>query len=128
MGLVYIAVGGALGAVARWSVAGWVQQATGGTFPWGTFAVNVLGAFLLGFAFLYMEQTVLSADLRRFLTVGFLGAFTTFSTFSYETVTLLQDGEWSRATLYCLGSVVCGLVGVLAGAGAATALVRGGMQ
>lgn len=124
MSLISIAVGGALGAVARWGLGGWVHGWAGAAFPWGTFAVNVVGSFLLGFSFLYLESVSLPAELRRFIAIGFLGAFTTFSTFAYESVALLRDGEWARAGGYVAASVVLGLAGVIAGFGAARALLH----
>lgn len=120
----WIAIGGALGAVARWGVGGWVHGWAGAAFPWGTLAVNVGGSFLLGFAFLYLESVALPGELRRFLAIGFLGAFTTFSTFAYESVALLRDGEWIRAGGYVSASVVLGLAGVVAGFGVARALLH----
>ncbi|MFP4624184.1 MAG: fluoride efflux transporter CrcB [Gemmatimonadota bacterium] len=124
MSLILIAAGGALGAVARYGLAGWVQ-ARAGFFPWGTLAVNVLGSFLLGFAFRYLETTVVPPEWRQAVTIGFLGAFTTFSTFSFEAVALAQDGDWGRAGSYVVASVVLGVVAVLAGLGAAEITVRG---
>jgi CrcB protein len=113
--LLYIAVGGAVGAVARYGVAGWVQDRAGFAFPWGTLVVNVLGSLLIGFALRYLEAVRWTPELRALVTIGLLGAFTTFSTFSYETVGLLEDGEWLRAGLYAAGSVVLGLVAVYVG-------------
>jgi CrcB protein len=112
---VYIAIGGALGAVARYGVGGWVQDRTGFGFPWGTLVVNVLGALLIGFALRYLEAVRLSPEVRALIIIGGLGAFTTFSTFSYETVALLEDGEWLRAGAYAVGSLALGLVAVYAG-------------
>lgn len=113
--LLYIAMGGAVGAVARYGVAGWVQERAGFAFPWGTLVVNVLGSLLIGFALRYMEAVRWTPEFRALVTIGLLGAFTTFSTFSYETVGLLEDGEWLRAGLYAAGSVVLGLVAVYVG-------------
>jgi fluoride exporter len=110
-----IAAGGALGALARYALGGWVHSWAGAALPWGTLAANVLGAILLGLTVRLAQQVALSPNGRAFLAIGFCGAFTTFSTFSYETVALLRDGEWGRATAYSLGSLVLGLVGVLAG-------------
>jgi len=77
--LVAVAVGGACGAVMRWLMASGIQKVAGGAFPWGTFAVNALGSFLLGFLFVWLiERSTLSELMRLALTVGFLGAFTTF--------------------------------------------------
>jgi CrcB protein len=122
--LVLIAAAGALGALARYGLTGWVQ-ARAGFFPWGTLAVNVLGSLLLGFAFRYLETMVVPAEWREALIIGFLGAFTTFSTFSYEAVALAQDGDLGRAASYVAASVVLGLVAVLVGLGLADVSVGG---
>lgn len=124
--LVAVASGGALGAVARYLAQGWVQDLTGGFFPWGTFLVNAAGCLLLGFSLAWLQATLASTELRDFVTIGFLGAFTTFSTFSYETVAMLRDGEWWRAGGYVLGSVLVGLAAVVAGGALAGWLGRGG--
>ena len=123
--LLAVASGGALGAVARYLGAGWVQSLTGGFFPWGTFLVNAVGCFLLGFSLVWLQATMTSSEARQFVTIGFLGSFTTFSTFSYETVAMLRDGEWWRAGGYALGSVALGLVAVIAGGVLAAGLVAG---
>jgi CrcB protein len=120
----YIAAGGAVGAVARYGLAGWVQDRTGFQFPWGTFVVNVLGSLLIGAALEYLEATPLSAEVRGLVAVGLLGGFTTFSTFSYETVGLLEEGAFARAAVYSFGSLLVGLVAVYAGMAAAGFLVR----
>ncbi|MDQ6991622.1 MAG: fluoride efflux transporter CrcB [Mariprofundaceae bacterium] len=102
-----IAAGGALGAVMRWYVAGMIQRLSGSAFPWGTLTVNVLGSFMLGFLFVWMSERVTVSELTRLaLTVGFMGAFTTFSTFSVETVRLLQEGALSMALGNVLGQIV----------------------
>lgn len=118
MQILLIAAAGALGAAARYGLTGWIQERAG-FFPWGTLAVNVLGSFLLGFAFRYLEATTIPAEWRQALTIGFMGAFTTFSTFSYEAVAMIQDGDWQQAGAYVLGSVVLGLMAVIAGLGVA---------
>lgn len=110
--IVMVAVGGALGAVARYGLGGWVQGFVSTSFPLGTLAVNVLGSFLLGLSFYLLESLAVSAETRAMVTIGFLGAFTTFSTFSYEAVVLLEGGEWARGGAYVGGSLVLGLVGV----------------
>ena len=125
MTLAVIAAGGALGAVARYLVSGWIQALTGELFPWGTFVVNVAGSLLLGFALVWLQATVSSAELRQFVAIGVLGSFTTFSTFSYETFAMLQDGEWWRAGGYSLGSLAVGLFAVVLGAALATSLGGG---
>ena len=122
MTLLVIAVGGALGAVFRYVTSGWVQTLSGGFFPWGTLTVNVLGSLVLGFLLVWLQSTASSPEIRDLVTVGFLGSFTTFSTFSYETLAMLRDGEWWRAGGYAAGSVALGLVAVTMGALLATAM------
>jgi CrcB protein len=122
--LFVVAVGGALGAASRYLTSTWVQNLTGQFFPWGTLTVNVAGSLVLGFALIWLQASVASAEARQFIAIGFLGSFTTFSTFSYETVAMLRDGEWWRAGGYVAGSVVLGLVAVMVGMGAANALLR----
>jgi CrcB protein len=122
----FVTVGGAAGALVRYWLSGWVNVAFAGFFPLGTLVVSVPGSLLLGFGMQAMEAFPVSASLRTMLTIGFLGAFTTFSTSSYETVTLLRDGDWTRATLYTGLSFVLGLPAVLMGIAAASVLrVRG---
>lgn len=105
--LAAVAIGGAAGAVMRWLVASGVQKMAGGTFPWGTFAVNALGSFLLGFLFVWLiERSTASELVRLAITVGFLGAFTTFSTYSLESVRLLQEGAFSLAFVNIIGQVM----------------------
>jgi len=113
--ILMVAVGGAVGAVARYGLGGWVQGLVSTSFPMGTLVVNALGSMILGFTFLVMEGLALSAEVRAMVAIGFLGAFTTFSTFSYEAVVLFQGGEWMRGGVYVGGSVVLGLAGVMAG-------------
>lgn len=113
--ILYLALGGMLGTLARYWLQGLVQPAEG-TFPVGTLVVNVVGAFALGFLMRYLLGSgVLGPEARGGLTIGFCGAFTTMSTFSYETMTLLSDGEYRRATLYVLGSIGGSIAAVLAG-------------
>jgi CrcB protein len=121
---IFVTVGGATGALARYWLSGWVNAAIAGFFPIGTLVVNVVGSLLLGFGMQAMEAVPVSAEVRTMLTIGFLGAFTTFSTFSYETVTLLRDGDWTRATLYTGLSLVLGLTAVLIGIGVASVLLK----
>jgi len=109
--LLAVAAGGAAGAVLRWLMAGAVQRFSGGAFPWGTFAVNALGSFLLGFLFVWLiERSTASELVRLALTVGLLGAFTTFSTYSLESIRLLQEGALGMAAANVMGQVVVCLV------------------
>ena len=109
-----IAVGGAVGTMARYGLGTWIQRATA-TFPLSTLVINVTGSFLLGFLMRWMLSTTASPDLRAALTIGFCGGYTTFSTYSYETATLLEDGQYGRAGTYALASVVLALVATFAG-------------
>jgi CrcB protein len=120
----YIAAGGAVGAVARYGLAGWVQDRAGFHFPWGTLLVNVLGSVLIGVALRYLEAAPASAEVRALVTVGLLGAFTTFSTFTYETVALIEDGAFGRAAAYSLGSVLLGVLAVYGGISAAGVIIH----
>ncbi|MDP2470735.1 MAG: fluoride efflux transporter CrcB [Candidatus Palauibacterales bacterium] len=126
MTLAYIALGGAVGAVARYGISGWVYDRLGDAFPWGTLAVNILGCLALGVVMRWLQVSAAHPALRPSLTIGLLGAFTTFSTFSYEAVALLQDGQWARAGLYVGGSVLVGLIAVVAGMAVVTGLARAG--
>jgi CrcB protein len=116
----YVAVGAAVGGVARFALAGLIQQRAGAGFPIGTLVINVTGSLLLGFIMRYaLASTAWSPELRALLTTGFCGGYTTFSTFSYETVVLVEDGEYRRAALYIALSVALALAGVLVGMTAA---------
>jgi len=116
MGVVLaVGVGGGLGALARYFIAGAVQPA-GAVFNWGIFVVNISGGFLMG---LIVEASALklnlSPDLRAFLTVGILGGYTTFSTFSLDSALLLQKGQYMQAAAYMIGSVVLSILALFAG-------------
>ncbi len=115
MQLMAVAIGGALGAVARWSLTGWVHATLGASFPTGTLIVNVTGSLALGVVASIADASVSTEVLRSAIAIGFLGAFTTFSTFSLEAVRLIQDGEPERALAYIGVSVVLGLLAVWAG-------------
>jgi fluoride exporter len=121
-----LALGGVVGTLARYELGRWVHGWAGTGFPWGTFAINALGCVALGFLTRYAATASLSPEARGMLTVGFCGAFTTFSTFSYETVALLQDGEIGKAVAYSLGSVAIGITAMFAGLALAGALRPGG--
>lgn len=111
-----VGIGGFFGAAARYAVALWIGRRWGQSFPVGTFVVNVSGSFLFGLLMaLSLERLMASIEWRLFLTVGFLGAYTTFSTFEYETGALLTDDRWLFAALNVAGSVVAGFVALKAG-------------
>lgn len=113
--ILMVALGGALGAWARYAVSGWVYNRAGAEFPWGTLTVNVSGSFLLG---LLLPLEALSPSMtpgRAFVEMGCIGAFTTFSTFAFEAVTLIEAGEPRRAALYVLASLGLGLGAIVLG-------------
>lgn len=102
-----VAAGGALGALLRYWTAAWVYARAGAGFPYGTLVVNVAGSLLMGFAFVLLnERLALGPEWRALLMVGVLGAFTTFSTFSMDTLNLLLDAEYAKAVMNVLLSVV----------------------
>jgi CrcB protein len=125
----YIALGSAVGGVLRHLVGGLAGRVAGPAFPYGTLLVNVTGCFLIGLVYRYgADSAVLSPEVRALLAIGFCGGYTTFSTFSYETIRLLEDGQLARAGTYVALSVVLSLAAALAGvaAGRELLLVRRG--
>jgi fluoride exporter len=114
--LLLIAVFGAVGTLARYGLQGLVQLRAGSAFPYGTLLVNLTGCFFLGLIGQFtMNRMVLPADWRVAIAVGFLGGYTTFSSFGWETAKMLEDGEWLGATAYVGASVVAGLLLSVAG-------------
>ena len=113
----YIALGGLLGTVSRYLLQGWIQAKAGATsFPVGTLAINIVGSLALGFVIRYATgTTVVSPEMRAALTIGFCGAFTTMSTFGYEAMALLGDGDLWHAGLYMGGTVLGCVAAVIAG-------------
>jgi CrcB protein len=109
-------LGGGLGAATRYWLSGWVHERLGSAFPYGTLTVNILGCFVIGLVMGSMEERFLShPSLRVFLTIGILGGFTTFSSFSYETIAMIRDGEFAYASLNVLASVLCCISGTWIG-------------
>ena len=105
--LLFIALGGATGAVSRYLLATWAHGLWEGKMPVGTLMVNMLGSFAIGIVYvLVVERQIIHPDWRGVLMVGFLGAFTTFSTFSLETISLMEDGHIAHALVYMLGSAI----------------------
>jgi CrcB protein len=119
-----IAIGGAVGAGARYEVGRAMQPAGAGAFPWATFLINIVGSFILGLAYRYIDGTTASANMRALIGIGFCGGFTTFSTFSYDAVRLFQDGQPARAALYVAGSVGICIAGTFAGIAIGSMMLR----
>jgi fluoride exporter len=115
VGLFYVALGGAIGASARYLVSGWMGAWLGTGFPWGTFFANVSGSFLIGIVLVLVDAGSLPAGARTFVAVGILGGYTTFSSFSYESLGLLTDSGLFLTLLNTLGQLVLGLVFVYLG-------------
>src|SRR5262245_26698658 len=114
--LVLIAIFGAIGTLARYGLQGLIQVRAGGTFPYGTLTINLSGCFLLGLIGQFtLNRMVISADWRMAIAVGVFGAYTTFSSFGWETARMLEDGEWLPATAYVAVSVIAGLLLSVAG-------------
>jgi fluoride exporter len=118
-----IAIFGAAGAVSRYALDGWVSDLTHGQFPWGTFVVNLLGAFALGIVVaLTTERLILSSDWRVALGIGYLGSFTTFSTYTYESIKLAEDGVIGLALMNSVGMLALGLLAAVLGLAAGRTL------
>jgi len=114
----WVALGGALGSVARYWCSGLVASTMGETFPWGTLIVNVSGSLVIGFIATVSGpdgRFLIPPEARQFMMVGILGGFTTFSSFSLQTLTLARDGQWLLAGANVVGSVVLCLVAVWLG-------------
>lgn len=122
---IWIALGGAVGSVGRYAIGGAIAGGVSEVFPWGTFVVNVTGCFMIGlFATLTGPdgRVAVPPDFRQFFLVGVCGGYTTFSSFSLQTLTLARDGDMTRASLNVIGSVLFCLIGVWLGTMAGAAL------
>ena len=123
-----VMIGGAIGSALRYAMSTWIAEAIPSTFPWGTLAVNVIGSFVIGFftALTGPDGPLLVSPVAKaFLTIGILGGFTTFSSFSLQTMLLMQDGQWLAAAGNVLSSVVLCLLAVAGGIALANALPQG---
>ena len=114
--LIAVMLGGALGAATRYWVGAQSLRLVDSDFLWGTLVVNLIGAFLLGVLFVSAEKNLLHTNLQSFLMTGFMGALTTFSTFTLENMVLHESGKTSIAIVYLLVSIILGLLAVFAGA------------
>ena len=111
-----IGIGGFLGANARYLLGGWIAERYGTAFPYGTLVINVSGSFILGFFLVFVSERVFAhPHLRVFFAIGFLGAYTTFSTFSFESLALIQERSYLLAIANMVGSVLLGLTAALVG-------------
>jgi CrcB protein len=120
---IWVGIAGFFGAIARYALGGFLSDHISGAFPWETFAINISGCFVLGFVFTIMTERFLPhPTLRIALTVGFLGAYTTFSTFAFESMRLAEDGALLLAAINVIASVGAGLLAVYAGTWAGRAL------
>jgi len=122
---IWIALGSALGGIARFWCSGWAASAWGDNFPWGTIGINILGSFIIGF-FATLSgpdgRVLVRPEHRQFVMIGLCGGFTTFSSFSLQTLTLAQSGDWARAGGNVMLSVALCLLSVWLGHMAAAAL------
>jgi fluoride exporter len=114
----WIALGSALGGMARYACQGWAARLISETFPWGTLIVNIVGCSFIGFFATFTApdgRVIVSTSVRQFVMVGICGGYTTFSSFSLETLNLARDGQWAKVAGYVLGSLVFCLIGVWLG-------------
>ncbi|HXE61105.1 MAG TPA: fluoride efflux transporter CrcB [Gemmatimonadaceae bacterium] len=120
----FVAIGGAVGSAARFALSTMIQRWSGTPFPIGTLVINITGSLLLGFLIRYaLGTSSITPEVRALLTTGFCGGYTTFSTFSYESIVLLESGQYGRAGFYVVISVVVSLAATLAGMAAARELL-----
>ena len=110
-----IALGGAMGSIARYQLGTFIQARVPVGFPWGTFVVNISGCLVMGVVTTLLTDRLVDPNWRFLIPIGFIGAYTTFSTFEYDTHRLLHEGESLKGILYLLGSVVLGLLAVRLG-------------
>jgi CrcB protein len=114
--LAWIGAAGAVGTLARFAIAALVQNYSGAKFPWGTLTVNVVGCFLFGLVFILAEEkNLIPAQVKVIVLTGFMGAFTTFSTFGFETTALIHAGDWGSAILNIVGQNLAGIIAVTMG-------------
>jgi len=113
--LLFIAMGGSLGSITRYNLSKNIHNLFNHIYPFGTMFVNATGSFLIGFLFFFFENIIVSNDIKSFLTIGFLGAYTTFSTYSLETINFIRDGEIKVGLMNIIMSNIVCLLMVMAG-------------
>ncbi len=112
----FIGIGGFLGSISRYLLSQYVDRKIDSLFPFGTFSVNILGCLILGVLYgLAEKENLLTNELRLLLAVGFCGSFTTFSTFAYEKLQLIHQGEWITFAIYAVSSIALGILAIVAG-------------
>ena len=115
--VLWVGVGGAVGAITRYMFGLWIAERLGTSFPWGTMVINITGSLLIGLILTVLtDKVVADPAWRLLLVVGFLGGYTTFSSYTFEVLALASAGEWIFALAYVLGSNVIGLLAVVLGA------------
>lgn len=122
--MIFIALGGAIGALLRFGLSGFISKYFDVAFPWGTLAVNLSGCLLIGFLWEILSNAVIAPNWRAFILIGVLGGFTTFSTYGLESISLLREGEIKFALVNIFLSNGVGLALVLIGAGMASLLTK----
>jgi CrcB protein len=120
--VLWVGLGGFIGANARYLLGGWIAARLGPAFPYGTFVINISGSFILGLIMGTLEGHVLSPVVRLSAAIGFVGAYTTFSTWTYETIRLIEDGSVLLAAANAFGSLAAGIGAAIAGLAAGRAL------
>lgn len=116
--VLWIMAAGAVGTLSRYWLGGFVQEHSGSAFPWGTMVVNLLGCFVFGLVWTLAEdRLIISGETRRIVLTGFMGAFTTFSTFMFETTAFMQDGQYLAAAANLVAQNGLGIVAMLLGLG-----------
>jgi CrcB protein len=114
--LLLLSIAGGAGALARYFVSGLAQRVGGSSFPWGTLTVNMLGCFLFGFVWSLAEDRLIISNESRFIILtGFMGAFTTFSTFAFESAQMIRDGQWGLVFVNLAAQNLIGVIFILAG-------------